>query len=157
MNTSIIEIDSTKCFECGNESHEQHHVIPKSRGGKKTIPICSTCHGKVHNIKRSDNHSRLTKEALQKAKKRGVKLGKPENFKYEHRLMGAEAMIEKAKSNHNNKKALPIIVHKREVEKLSYGKIADYLNDNDYLTANNKQFSDTTVMRIYKKLHLNKI
>ena len=142
-----------KCFECGSEAQENHHVIPKSRGGTKTIPLCSPCHGKVHNFRRSDNHAQLTREGLQRAKDRGVILGKPENLSNESRKKGSEAQKQKSKDNVNNKKALPLIIEKRK-EGLSYGKIADLLNGMEYKSSRGKKFNDTTVMRIYKKLHL---
>jgi len=44
-----IETDSREpCFECGRPSAHNHHVIPKIRGGTKTVPLCLSCHGKVH-------------------------------------------------------------------------------------------------------------
>ena len=37
------------CFECGgNENIHNHHIIPKSLGGTKTIPLCIVCHSRVH-------------------------------------------------------------------------------------------------------------
>lgn len=37
------------CFECGSTDNiHQHHVVPKSKGGTKTIPLCELCHAKVH-------------------------------------------------------------------------------------------------------------
>lgn len=39
-----------KCFECGEKAYEEHHVIPVSRGGTKTISLCTLCHMKVHDI-----------------------------------------------------------------------------------------------------------
>lgn len=66
----------TACFECGGTSGiHQHHVIPKSLGGTKTIPLCEKCHGVIHGITFS-NHSELTKRGLDKAKKNGVRLGR---------------------------------------------------------------------------------
>ena len=45
-----MKIKSNICFECGaNSNIHQHHVVPKTLGGKKTIPLCGACHGKVHN------------------------------------------------------------------------------------------------------------
>ena len=44
-------IDPNICFECGAPATEQHHIIPVVRGGIKTIPLCSACHAKVHDIK----------------------------------------------------------------------------------------------------------
>lgn len=67
-----------ECFECSStEDLQEHHVIPKSRGGTKTITLCSTCHRRAHGSdnKEGINFSSLTKTALQVAKKRGVKLG----------------------------------------------------------------------------------
>lgn len=45
-------IDTKICFECGSDKNiHQHHVIPKSLGGTKTIPLCNDCHGMAHNKK----------------------------------------------------------------------------------------------------------
>ena len=58
-----------KCFECGKTATEQHHIIPQIMGGEKTIPLCSSCHMKVHGINnsaRTDNHSENTKRGLDK-------------------------------------------------------------------------------------------
>jgi hypothetical protein len=38
-----------QCFECGTtENLHHHHVVPRSLGGTKTIPLCGLCHGLVH-------------------------------------------------------------------------------------------------------------
>lgn len=36
------------CFECGKPAEHRHHVVPRSLGGTKTIPLCTPCHRKVH-------------------------------------------------------------------------------------------------------------
>jgi hypothetical protein len=37
------------CFECdATEGLHHHHVVPRSLGGTKTIPLCERCHGLVH-------------------------------------------------------------------------------------------------------------
>ena len=42
-------IKDNKCFECGSDKRiVHHHVVPKSIGGTKTIPLCEYCHGLVH-------------------------------------------------------------------------------------------------------------
>ena len=68
---------SDSCFECDSiyDLHE-HHVIPRSLGGKRTIKICAICHGKIHNLDFT-NHGNLIKIALKKRKKRGEPLGRP--------------------------------------------------------------------------------
>lgn len=65
-----------KCFECNAIADHNHHVIPRSKGGTKMLPLCSSCHGKVHDSKMIST-SELTKAALAKLKARGVKLGAP--------------------------------------------------------------------------------
>lgn len=65
----LITIDTETCFECGAKATEQHHIIPQVYGGTKTIPLCSSCHMKVHGIKsekRIDNHTENTKRGLDK-------------------------------------------------------------------------------------------
>jgi hypothetical protein len=37
-----------RCFECGKQAKENHHVVPEARGGTKTVPLCSRCHNLAH-------------------------------------------------------------------------------------------------------------
>ena len=72
-----------KCWECevtGVFLHN-HHPVPKSRGGTKTIPLCEPCHSKAHHRKKNMNTSTLSIEGLKRAKRRGVKLGNPTNLR----------------------------------------------------------------------------
>lgn len=39
------------CFECGEKADVEHHVIPRSKGGTKTVPLCNKCHSLVHDAK----------------------------------------------------------------------------------------------------------
>jgi 5-methylcytosine-specific restriction endonuclease McrA len=67
------------CFICKKyPSQEVHHLIPKSLLSpfNEFIGICSRCHGLVHDFSRKDNHSRLTKEGLERARLNGKKLGR---------------------------------------------------------------------------------
>jgi hypothetical protein len=68
---SIITIDTEICFECGAPKEEMHHIIPKSRGGKKTIPLCIDCHGKAHDV----SHRRLMINAAKEGRKKYVENG----------------------------------------------------------------------------------
>ena len=68
-------MNNDKCFECGNDAQEQHHVIARSLGGKKTIPLCSPCHGKAHHMKRRLTSSDLIKKGIVKAKENGIHCG----------------------------------------------------------------------------------
>lgn len=64
------------CFECGGDADQRHHVVPRSLGGTKTVPLCHVCHGKAHgrtNGFRDTN--RLTKVALRAKRDRGELVG----------------------------------------------------------------------------------
>lgn len=59
---------SADCFECGEPATENHHVIPKSLGGKATVPLCSECHARVHGLDevKRGSHRELTMRGLDK-------------------------------------------------------------------------------------------
>ena len=65
-----------RCFECNMPADHEHHVVPKVKGGTKTIPVCLKCHAKIHDRKKMAG-SELTKLGLKRAKERGVVLGRP--------------------------------------------------------------------------------
>lgn len=62
------------CFECGAEAECDHHVVPRSLGGTRTVPLCEVCHGKVHGCDMVGGR-RLTKAALAAKKARGEMTG----------------------------------------------------------------------------------
>ncbi len=51
------------CFECDKPAEFNHHVVPRSKGGTRTVPLCAKCHGKIHNRKFLHT-SQMTKEGL---------------------------------------------------------------------------------------------
>lgn len=55
-----------KCFNCDNVAEHLHHVVPKVKGGTKTVPLCTDCHSKVHDTTMATSY--LTKLGLMKAK-----------------------------------------------------------------------------------------
>jgi len=66
------------CFECGDVALHEHHVVPRSRGGTKTVPLCEACHGLAHHRDGNMSTKALTKEALKRRKERlGWKGGAP--------------------------------------------------------------------------------
>ena len=74
-DTMTILLD--RCFECGAIGElDFHHVVPKSKGGTKMIPLCLSCHSKVHGEYMLDLRS-LAKEArkkkLKENKEKGIK------------------------------------------------------------------------------------
>jgi hypothetical protein len=42
------------CFECDATATCEHHVIPVSRGGTRTVPLCNKCHALAHGIELSN-------------------------------------------------------------------------------------------------------
>lgn len=60
---------STNCFECDAPAEHYHHVVPRSLGGTRTIPLCIACHSKVHG--RPLTSSRLIKAGRARAKAEG--------------------------------------------------------------------------------------
>lgn len=69
------------CFECGSEKDHDHHVVPRSLGGTRTVPLCWECHSKIHGRKISSRS--LTLQGLERAKKNGRIGGRPKAIKQE--------------------------------------------------------------------------
>ncbi len=65
-----------RCFECGLPAECDHHVVPRSKGGTKTVPLCGVCHGKAHHAERNMSSRKLTRDALQTKIAKGERVGK---------------------------------------------------------------------------------
>lgn len=82
-----ITISLDKCFECGStEKIEYHHVIPKSKGGTKTIPLCLSCHSKIHGehmLKLRNLANEARNKTIKEKKEKGIphNLGRKEGFR----------------------------------------------------------------------------
>ncbi|MHC4930541.1 MAG: HNH endonuclease [Planctomycetota bacterium] len=65
------------CYECGGPHECDHHVIPRSLGGKKTVPLCERCHDIVHDKRhnRRDSLRALASAAIQRKRARGERVG----------------------------------------------------------------------------------
>lgn len=102
----ILSIDTNICFECGeSENIHNHHIVPKSMGGTKTIPLCNACHGRAHGKdvgihKNPIEWKRLIKLGREKFVANGGKLG---------RQVGAVESIEKFMSKPRNQEVKRMI------------------------------------------------
>ncbi len=61
------------CFECGQPAEYDHHVIPKSKGGTMTVPLCGKCHSIVHDVDMVTMRS-LAQQKLKANRKNRVKV-----------------------------------------------------------------------------------
>jgi hypothetical protein len=140
------------CFECGSDSDiHHHHVVPKSLGGTKTIPLCIDCHGKIHNLN-FRNHGVLTKKGLDEAKRRGVKLGSPQNLTQKSRNKGVLTIKKNSMENENwvlAKKFIYDYILKNQNYSLT--ELSNQLNSNGFKTRKGCLFSPSIVLRLISK------
>ena len=140
------------CFECDQPADHQHHVIPKSRGGKRTIPLCTGCHGRVHERNFPVNHRTLTIEGLRRAKARGVKLGNLISLR-EAQEKGAQGNVEAA--NAFAIATLPII-ETYQRQGLTVREIARELNKAGVKTLRQGRWHGSTVVKtLQRAYHIN--
>lgn len=72
-----------KCFECEADADHMHHVIPRSMGGTKTIPLCARCHWLAHgrsDFERADSHRALTRAGLARVRAERGYTGGPKRY-----------------------------------------------------------------------------
>ena len=86
-------------------------------------------------------------EALTELKKRGVKLGNPDNFNNESRKLGSKKMVEKAKMNSNNIKAKKVI-HLLHKNGMTLREITNELNNSGFQTSKGLAFHPEQVRRL---------
>lgn len=94
--------------------------------------------------------SKRTKDALAELKRKGVKLGSPQNLTNEARLKGIDATIQKALNNENNRKATALIISLKK-DNLSYRRIAFELNKNGFKTSMGMEFSGSQVLFLLRR------
>ena len=134
-----------KCFECDTtEDLQQHHVVPRSRGGTKTVTLCHSCHMKAHGRdSKGLNHSRLVREAQQRKKETGYIPGKPP-YGYKH--------------NADRTKLLPVEEEQKVIKWVKWYRekgdnwrvITEKLNEQGFRTRKGKKWYKS---HLYKILH----
>ena len=113
-----------ECFECGKPAKCNHHVIPKSLGGKRTVPLCLKCHGLVHE-RDFNRHKALQKKGIEAAKKAGKYNGrKLGSLKYPDAPAKARELWKQGKSLREISAAL-----EKEGMNISHGSIHRYMQD----------------------------
>lgn len=94
--------------------------------------------------------SERTTAALSELKKKGVKLGKPENFSDDARAKGRAVYKRKSKENPNTRQARAYAELLKNTG-LNYTQIADKLNENGYKTARGNDYYPTSAQRLLTK------
>ena len=143
-----------RCFECrATEDLQEHHVVPKSSGGTKTVTLCHQCHMKAHGRDgKGLHHSRLVKEGLKKAKERGARLGSHNQTIKKAAEQGKRRQSQKSFNNF-----YPMILQiqkhlEQNGKKPSGSAIARLLNEKGVLTPSGKgKWQSKQVIRILKR------
>ena len=103
------------CFECGSDENiHHHHVVPKIKGGTKTIPLCQLCHAKVH----GDHMLRMQRLAWIRRKQKGKELldkGLKTNW---GRPVGTKEDTHKFLSKPKNKEIVEYLENKFTIKKI---------------------------------------
>ncbi len=134
------------CFECSKPASENHHVIPVSLGGTKTVPLCISCHDKVHDKERGV--SRVTTSALVKAARE----------KKKHLGENPGGHLPYGFRKGKNDKLIPFEPEQAALRKLfalrkegfSYKKIASVLNETGF-PPRGSSWHPTSIARILKR------
>lgn len=94
--------------------------------------------------------SSRTTQALSELKKKGVKLGNPENLTNDARKKGVQTIKENAINNDQNRQAQSVITSCKE-KGMSYRQIAEYLNQLNFKTRYGNQFMAPTVHQLHRR------
>jgi hypothetical protein len=132
------------CFECGSSKRlNNHHVVPKTLGGTKTIQLCEKCHGLVHG--RTFDTTFLTKIAMSKKRKQNYIISGYIPFGYKKSVCGKKLTKIPAQQ-----KIIKYIVKMRK-NKETLTAIANMMKRNKVKTALGGKWAANTVLGIIKR------
>ena len=127
------------CFECQRPAEYRHHVVPRSMGGEKTVPLCGPCHGKVHD-KKFMSISSLTRKAMQHMKEQGQYTGG--KVPYGFHLVDGELV------EHEGEQKNIRIIRKYRESGMTLRKIAEVLAEQGRKSRTNQVFNPASIMRV---------
>ncbi|MFC5410736.1 recombinase family protein [Larkinella bovis] len=99
----------------------------------------------------AERTSERTRAALSQKKAQGFKLGKPENLTLQAIQKGEAVRVTNARTNKANIQATELAALYRS-KGMTYGQIADKLNQTHYQTRRNKQFDGKAVYRLLQRI-----
>ena len=128
------------CFECGEPSEYDHHVVPYSKGGTQTVRLCIVCHGKAHDVTLRN----LTRAAMQKLQAQGLYTGGLVKFGFK---VGKGGKLIK----NSKERAIMAIAAECHAEGMGLRAIARYLNGAGYRSRADNEFQATQVIVMVKQ------
>ena len=144
-----------ECFECGaTEELQEHHVVPKSRGGTKTVTLCYSCHMKAHGRdSKGMRHNRLCKEGINKAIKKHGKC-----YWGNQRGIGLDKahQAHKTKSKQHDEKVGNLAIDMLE-DGFSYGQISDKYNQLKIPTLRAGKWNKGSIYRMTQRIKKNNL
>ena len=131
-----------ECFECKSKKDlQEHHVVPRLRGGTMTVTLCYSCHMKAHGgDSKGLNHAKLTKEGL-------AKCNKPLGGQRE-----ANKQAMKAKRQATFDRVIPHLIEAKNQGITKLKDYAEFLNSKEIKTSSGKLWTTGTIDRFVKKL-----
>lgn len=131
----------SNCFECRTTKNlHNHHVVPKSKGGTKTVPLCPKCHGLVHdaNLVKS---SELARQKHKEKKQRFERIG---NIPYGYQVgKDKVTLIPSPKEQ----EILSFAITLRKVG-LTYPEICKRMKEKNYRNRKRKLFSERGIQQL---------
>jgi hypothetical protein len=137
------------CFECGQSAECDHHVVPQSKGGTKTVPLCGACHARAHHKDKNMSTGKLTRDALAALKAKGVKLGASlpqcRNLTEDARIKGARtAGTRRTAAAIADQGDIASVASELRAAGRSLRDIARHLNGEGYPTRDGKEYNPET-------------
>lgn len=132
------------CFECDSPSVNDHHVVPQSRGGTRTVPLCASCHDKAHDT----NALTLSREGFVRAVREGRNAGEPPfGFRYENGRLGDPLVPYEPEQE-----AIAIIRDLRQKGRVA-AEIVTELNRRGMTRRSGDRYVHSTIMTALKGMH----
>ena len=140
-----------ECWECSKlgEIH-LHHVVPRSRGGTKTVPLCLECHAKAHHRNKNMSTSKLVSETIKRKKLEGT--WKPPSPETTTKARIASAKVRADNADAFGRKLIATIKEIDPDESRSQKEIVDILNTIGFTTPRGKAWSQPSLCRTLQRL-----
>ena len=143
-NIFLPDIDKESCFECGsNDELHFHHPVPKSRGGTRTIPLCLECHANAHHRDKNMNSSKLVRDGMAAARRKGRSFGRPDRVRYGYKNENGFLV-----PRSDEMEIIQLAVKLRSLG-YSYRQIATQLNETGKRNRINNEFTKQAIRQIF--------